>query len=81
MELNDLSKAKVRWQCRRGMLELDFLLQRFVDNKYDNLSQEEKLLFFKLLEEEDSTLWDWLVEHRIPDNHPLRTIVYSIVHL
>lgn len=38
-ELNN--KARLRWACRRGMLELDVLLMPFVEEGYDALSAEE----------------------------------------
>ena len=34
------SKSQIRWQCRRGMLELDFLFERFVNNHFDELSDD-----------------------------------------
>ena len=36
------SKPKLKWACRRGMLELDILLEPFVDEAYDALSIEKK---------------------------------------
>ncbi len=32
-----LDETRLRWQCRRGMLELDLLLNNFVDKKIDSL--------------------------------------------
>lgn len=49
-------------QCRRGMLELDFILERFLDQQYNSLSENQKKLFLKLLNEEDITLYDWLIK-------------------
>ncbi|OGT39439.1 MAG: hypothetical protein A3E81_05940 [Gammaproteobacteria bacterium RIFCSPHIGHO2_12_FULL_36_30] len=49
-------------QCRRGMLELDFILERFLDRQYESLSENQKKLFLKLLSEEDVTLYDWLIK-------------------
>lgn len=48
-------------QCRRGMLELDFIFQQFLTHHYIYLSEADKQLFSCLLEEEDPTLYDWLV--------------------
>jgi len=53
--------SQVQLHCRRGMLELDFILQRFLDHHYDQLTQEQKCLFSRLLNEEDPTLYDWLI--------------------
>ncbi|MFZ1712954.1 MAG: succinate dehydrogenase assembly factor 2, partial [Nitrosomonas sp.] len=32
---------RIRWRCRRGMLELDIVLQRFLDNQYARLSESQ----------------------------------------
>ena len=48
-----MEKNRLIWACRRGMLELDILLSRFVEEHYDLLSEDEKLRFDVLLECED----------------------------
>ena len=47
------SKARIRWACRRGMLELDVLFMPFVEEAYDSLSAEQQAIFQRLLTEED----------------------------
>ena len=48
--------AKLRWQCRRGTKELDFLLLRYLDSGYALADTEEKALFIDLLAWEDDQL-------------------------
>ena len=48
--------AKLRWQCRRGTKELDFLLLRYLDLEYELADAEEKALFVELLAQEDDQL-------------------------
>ena len=48
--------ARLRWQCRRGTKELDLLLQCYLDSGYLLADDEEKALFFDLLELEDDEL-------------------------
>ena len=48
--------AKLRWQCRRGTKELDYLLLRYVDLEYALADEEEKALFIDLLALEDDQL-------------------------
>ncbi|MEI6068691.1 MAG: succinate dehydrogenase assembly factor 2 [Methylococcaceae bacterium] len=48
--------AKLRWQCRRGTKELEYLLLRYVDSKYALADAEEKALFVELLALEDDEL-------------------------
>ena len=55
-----LSEGYFRWRCRRGMKELDFILNRFLDAEYAALSFSSKELFNDMLAEEDMLLWYWL---------------------
>jgi len=49
---------RVRWRCRRGLLELDILLGRFVDAHYASLNESELQVFDELLDMADNPLWD-----------------------
>lgn len=53
--------GRLRWQCRRGMLELDLLLRRFVDTGYIGLDGAERNAFARLLEYPDDTLLELLM--------------------
>lgn len=55
--------ARLRWQCRRGLLELDYLLEGFLDQKYAALSDEDKLRFITLLGYTDPDLQAWLINN------------------
>jgi antitoxin CptB len=48
--------ARLRWQCRRGTKELDFLLNRYLETGSLVADQEEKDLFVELLGFEDDQL-------------------------
>lgn len=48
--------AKLRWQCRRGTKELDFLLNRYLETGYLAADQGERELFVELLGMEDDVL-------------------------
>lgn len=60
-ELDSNHQGRLEWMCRRGMLELDSILQNFLIWGYNNLSQSEKSVFRTLLEESDQNLLKWLV--------------------
>jgi antitoxin CptB len=51
-------KDRVRWQCRRGMLELDLVLKRFLERDFDTLTPGQHVAFKALLEFPDNDLWD-----------------------
>ena len=61
--MNDVSvnRSRLRWRCRRGMLELDLLLQGFLDNGFEQLEETGRLEFVRLLELPDQTLHDYLM--------------------
>lgn len=68
--------ARVRWACRRGMLELDVLFQPFVENIYQDLSDVDKASFIRLLECEDPELFAWFMGHEAcPDAELARMVV------
>jgi antitoxin CptB len=48
--------ARLRWQCRRGTKELDFLLNRYLETGYLTADQGERALFVELLGMEDDEL-------------------------
>ena len=55
-----IEDERVRWHCRRGLLELDLVLSKFLDKKYQNLSVPQKAVFKTLLAYQDNDLWDLL---------------------
>lgn len=52
--MDELSRLK--WQCRRGTKELDFLLNRYLETRYLVADQLEKSLFNELLQLADDQL-------------------------
>lgn len=54
--------ARLRWKCRRGTLELDLILARFLDTRFAGLPIAEQQAFEALLESGDEELWQ-IVNH------------------
>jgi antitoxin CptB len=74
-----MQKNRLLWASRRGMLELDLLLQPFVENHYDLLSDDDKQQFHLFLELEDQQLFQWLVQkEKASDSNTQRII--DIIH-
>ena len=67
--------ARVRWQCRRGMLEVDLLLNRFLGRGYRELSDEDKSRFDSLLEYPDQILIEWFMGRERPVDPRLAHVV------
>lgn len=56
MVFDDTAKRKIRFQTRRGLLELDIVLGRFMEKEFDRLSDEELAVFAGFLEGQDHDL-------------------------
>ena len=56
-------KRLLKWQMRRGMKELDLILESFIEKSYENFTQNDFILLAKLASHEDQTLWNCLVLH------------------
>jgi len=50
--------ARIRWRCRRGLLENDLILTRFLDAQGATLTEERIIMLDKLLALTDNELWD-----------------------
>jgi len=49
---------RIRWRCRRGLLELDLVLKRFLEHRFDALDADERRVFDELLDAPDNDLLD-----------------------
>ncbi|GBL04697.1 succinate dehydrogenase assembly factor 2 [Glaciecola sp. KUL10] len=56
--------ARLKWACRRGMLELDVLFLPFVEQAFDDLEDHQKLVFERLLTCDDPDLFAWFMGHQ-----------------
>jgi antitoxin CptB len=69
---------KLRWLCRRGMKELDILLERFVDREQAALAAGAWPGLEVLLDAEDDLLWDMLQNPALPQAGPHVGLLESI---
>lgn len=75
---NSRTYARLRWHARRGLLENDILLERFMDAELTQLSPEELLLLGELLRMEDNDLLDVLMGRAAVGNPQLAPLVERI---
>lgn len=66
---------RARWRCRRGLLELDIILQRFMDQRYTQLDQQGLEQFERLLSLPDNDLWDLITGRQITTDSDLQSIL------
>lgn len=76
--ITPLRKAKLKWHCRRGMLELDLILMRFADNYLDKMTDAQVDSFDRLLSCIDPELFSWLMGQEQPEDKELKGIVEFI---
>ena len=76
--IDDPARRRLRWQCRRGMRELDLMLLAFVDQHYDHLSTDERITLDTLLKNHDQLLLAWLMGHQPPTDPAQARLVERI---
>ena len=62
-----VSSGRLRWNCRRGMRELDVLLSGFLDHRYPDLPPPLREQFARLLELQDPEIWSYLLGRSEPE--------------
>ncbi len=70
--------ARLKWQCRRGTKELDFLLNRYLETGYLVADEDEKSLFAELLKFEDDELMGVLMGELRPETEEMKFLVEKI---
>ena len=77
--IGDLERRRLRWRARRGMLENDLIVGRFLDREGDRLDVAEVLVLEALLELPDNELIDLLLGRKEPvgalDNNAVRALL------
>ena len=72
------SIEKLKWQCRRGVLELDLIFQEFLEQQYLQLNDQSKHEFVELLRHSDQDLQQWLFHKTSPTDRRLLGIINKI---
>ena len=60
-EAKEAEARRLAWRCRRGLLELDIVLQRFVASQFTSLTNQELSALDALLALPDNDFWALLV--------------------
>jgi len=69
---------RLRWRCRRGMLENDLVLTRFLDSRGAALSSAEVAALDVLLALSDNELWDLLSGRQEPTDPVIAPMVEQL---
>ena len=65
--LDEHAVGKLRWRCRRGLLENDLFLERFFARHGATLAPRQGQLLEELMQLSDNDLMDLLLRRREPD--------------
>lgn len=80
--IKDAEQRRLAWRCRRGMLEIDIVLQKFVTTYFNELTLTELESFDELLAMTDKDLWDVLSMKNLHLKSKLQqSIVDKLQHL
>lgn len=58
---------RLRWQCRRGLLELDYILLNYLEKQFPSAAAAEQQQFIELLQQQDTVLQTWLLDGQKPE--------------
>lgn len=76
--MSEESLSRLRWRCRRGMRELDLLLERFLADGYAELDAAGREDFSRLLDCADDVLFDYFYQGREPEDAAFARLVARI---
>ena len=77
--IKDAELRRLGWRCRRGMLELDIVLQRFISLHFSDLTLAQLEAFDDLLELPDTDFWTLISSEKItPKNADTVNVVNKI---
>jgi antitoxin CptB len=76
-----VSTARLRWRCRRGMRELDVLLERYLERRYPSAPASEQRAFESLLELQDPQLFAYVTGREQPADPELADVVARLTEL
>jgi antitoxin CptB len=73
--MDDRRLARLRWRCRRGLLENDLILTRFLESRADALDDDRVAMLDRLLDLPDNDLWDLIAGRVEPDDASVRPLL------
>ncbi len=81
MNAGEARLKALRWKSRRGMKELDVLLEAFLIQQAEALKEGSWQVFEELLAQEDDVLFDWISGRDLPTNKELLELINQLAHV
>jgi len=76
--LDRLRLDRIRWRSRRGMLENDLILTRFLDAKGPALTEDDVAMLDRLLDLPDGELWDLIAGRMEPQDQTVAPLLAQL---
>jgi len=70
----------LRWKARRGMKELDVLLEAFFANQTSKLTVGGWPQLEEFLAQEDDVLFDWISGRDLPSDPDILKLIETLIH-
>jgi succinate dehydrogenase flavin-adding protein (antitoxin of CptAB toxin-antitoxin module) len=79
--LDERGLSKLRWRCRRGLLENDLLIERFFDKYASGLAVRQAQALGELMDLADNDLLDLLLRRKDPEGALARPDVREVLEM
>tara|TARA_Y100001949_G_scaffold159664_1_gene150725 strand:+ start:59 stop:289 length:231 start_codon:yes stop_codon:yes gene_type:complete len=56
--------SEVRWKCRKGIREVDILLSKYMEEIYQDLTDEQQKIFIEFIQQDTYEILDILVNDK-----------------
>jgi len=76
--VSDPTSRRIRWRCRRGLLENDIILARFLDARAGTLDDADVAMLDRLLDLPDNDLWDLIAGRVEPADPSVRPLLHEL---
>ncbi len=77
-KMEKYNKLRIEWDCRRGMLELDKIIMPFYLKHFDELTDDKKDIFIRLLASTDLQLFSWFFNRGKSSDSEIQSMVEYI---
>ena len=79
--IDERALSKLRWRCRRGLLENDLFIERFFDRYAGSLTEAQAQALSALMELSDNDLLDLLLVRKEPEGELLQDDVVQVLRM
>jgi antitoxin CptB len=79
--IDERALSKLRWRCRRGLLENDLFIERFFNRHAATLTKEQAQGLQALMDLSDNDLLDLLLARKEPSAELLRDDVAQVLRM